>query len=314
MMQDISDDELRQIERSSKQSINDSNVSDNQLIELVKKIKNGDTSNSTTQLVQPKIVEPEEVPRNFYNQLTQTDQNTNYWKISGLPSKGKFYPTGTEIQGRPLKVLEIKKISSMNDQNGDFILNDIIRKVIIGIDFNEIYVADKLFLIFWERANTYRESGYVVPFTCNKCGKQSNYHFEIDKLEIQEIGDDFDPTKEIKIGSDVITYDYLKIKDELYIERFRELNSKSVGEIDAELLAMAQMVKTVNGKEVSLMQKYYWIINMNPGDYAYLKTYMEKNGMGIKPYVNVSCQECGGTAPVAVSFREDFFIPEYKFE
>ena len=310
-MKDINDDELREIERGSvKQSQSNNDVADEQLIAMVQNIKKGNPQAPNIQA--PKIVEPTTQTHQFQQPSYQA--NANYWKIDGLPSKGKFYSNGAEIQGRPLKVLEIKKISSMGSDNGDFILNDIIKKTIVGIDFNEIYVADKLYMIFWERANTYRESGYVVPFTCNKCEKQSNYHFEIDKLEVQEIGDEFEPTKEIKIGSDVITYDYLKIKDELYIDRFRELNSKAVGEIDAELLAMAQMVKTKNGKEDTLMQKYHWIINMNPGDYSYLKSYMEKNGMGIKPYVNVSCQECGGTAPVAVSFREDFFVPEYKFE
>lgn len=314
-MSDISEDELRQIERSSNQPVNNNReASDNQLIEMVKKIKSGDTSNLTMQPVQPKIVEPE-MPKQV--QYTQPDAtaNANHWKISGLPSKGKFYPAGTEILGRPMKVLEVKKISSMNEENGDFILNDIIKKTIKGISLDDIYVADKLFLIFWLRANTYRESGYVIPFICNKCEKKSEYHFEIDNLEVQEISDNFSPNAEYTMSNgDKITYDYLKVKDELYIGRFKELNRAAIGDIDNELLAMSQMIKTINGKELTLLQRYYWLTESAPGDYSHIKTLMEKNGMGVKPYVNVTCKECGGAASVAVSFREDFFIPESKFE
>jgi hypothetical protein len=56
------------------------------------------------------------------------------------------------------------------------------------------------------------------------------------------------------------------------------------------------------------------MIDLTPGDFAYLKTYIEKKGMGIKPFVMVECKECGGTAPVGITFQDSFLIPEFKFE
>ena len=38
--------------------------------------------------------------------------NSNYWDITGLPTGGLLYPAGTKIMGRPLKVLEVKKLTS----------------------------------------------------------------------------------------------------------------------------------------------------------------------------------------------------------
>lgn len=310
-MKDVSEEELKQLERMAKRPSQASNeISDEQMVAMVEKIRKGET---TAAPKQPKIVEPEESRMQaleFQNQLS----NVNFWKIEGLPSKGKFYPEGTEILGRPMKVLEVKKISSITEDNGDFILNDIIRKTVNGIDVNNLYVADKLFIIFWLRANTYRESGYIVPYICPKCNKKSEYHFDINNLEVQLLSDDFSPDAEIKVGNDVIRYDYLRIKDELYINRFREINREAVGEIDQELLAIAQMIKTINGQNKTLLEKYHWIIDLNPGDFSYLKTYVEKKGMGIKPLVTVECKDCGGTGLVPVAFQESFFIPEYKFE
>jgi hypothetical protein len=318
MMQDISEDELKELERSSSKKVQNNNESDDrQLIEMVQRIKAGEKPKIIEPIETPnRLVEPEE-QKSFVNPLKNNDMinNSNFWKIQGLPSNGKFYPEGTEILGRPMKVLEVKKISSINENNGDFILNDIIKRTVTGIDTNDLYVADKLYIIFWLRANTYRDSGYIVPFVCPKCEKKSDYHFDVDSLEVQYVDDDFDPNKEISLNSgEKITFDYLRIKDEIYIDRFKELNYKTIGEIDEELLAMAQAIKTINGKTKTLLAKYHWIIELNPGDYSFLKTYMEKKGMGIKPFVTIECKECGGTASVAVSFREEFVIPEYKFE
>lgn len=314
MMEDISDEELKRIEKSSSQpSQTEREISDEQLIKMTQEVSESKKPIQTA--VKNNIVEPD-MSQPMINPMSYAgNTNTNYWKIEGLPSKGKFYPQGTEIQGRPMKVLEVKKVSSINEDNGDFVLNDIVRKTIKGIDHNEMYVADKLYAIFWLRANTYRDSGYVVPFICSKCEKKSEYHFEVDNLEVQQISDDFSPNKDIKLkNGDTIRYDYLKIKDELYIDRFKELNGDAVGEIDDELLGMSQMIKSINGKAETLLQKYHWLINLDPGDYSYLRTYFEKKGMGIKPFVNITCNSCGGTAVTAVNFRADFFIPETKFE
>ncbi len=321
VMEDVSDAELQSIENGSRVSVqkNKSNdIEDEKLINMVKDIKEGKIPSTnlvpnTTNI--PKIIEPDMMKYDSPMEVLTTNiQGSNYWKINGMPSKGKFYKSG-DILGRPLKVLEVKKISSMNEDNGDFILNDIIKKTVTGIQLEEMYIADKLFIIFWLRANSYKESGYVIPFECNRCGKSSEYHFEIDNLEVSEISDNFSPDADYTLPcGEVIRYDYLKVKDELYIDRFKELNRNVIGDIDVELLAMAQMIKSINGKVMTLLQKYYWITELSPGDYSYIKTIIEKNGMGIKPYVNVTCKECGGTAVVAVSFRDDFFTPQYKAE
>jgi len=300
-MENVSDEELKRIENTKTvQQPVSQGISDEKLIAMTQATE---TSN------------PVEAVLAARNEVNQDLPAANYWEIKDLPSKSKFYPAGTKIYARPMKVPEVKKVTSISEENGDFILNDIVRRTTKGIVADEIYVADKLFIIFWLRANTYRDSGYVVKFVCPKCERQSEYHFEIDNLEVQYVSDDFSPNVDLKLqGGDLVRYDYLKIKDELYIDRFKELNTAAVGDIDDELLGMAQMIKSINGKEMTLLHKYHWITEMDPGEYVYLRSYMEKKGMGIKPFVNVECQECGGTAPVPVSFREDFIIPQYNFE
>jgi hypothetical protein len=87
-----------------------------------------------------------------------------------------------------------------------------------------------------------------------------------------------------------------------------------LGEIDNELLNLSKMILSINGEEKSLIEKYHFVLDMDPGDFSYITSYLEKFSMGIKPYVNVKCDDCGGTSPVGISFRSDFFVPSYKFE
>jgi len=320
-MKDIDENEWKQIETGSVNQVpisTNKDIDDAELIARFKKLKENEFKMEDELQQSPKLIEPTLPIQQKYSNIIDVPKESsdiNYWKIVGLPSKGKFYPTGVDIVGRPMKVLEVKKISSMTEENGDFILNDILKKTTRGIAVEDIYVADKIFIIFWLRANTYRESGYVVPYVCPKCEKKSDYHFGVDNLEVQEVSDDFEPNKEYKlIGGQVITYDYLKIKDELYIDKFTELNKAVIKEVDVELLAIAQMVKTINREEKTLLQKYNWVTELTPGDYSHLRSIIEKKGMGVKPYVNATCKECGGSAAIAVSFREDFFLPEVNVD
>ena len=42
-----------------------------------------------------------------------------------MPSRFKFYPTDTRIFGRPLKVSEIKKLTSMDENNYNQIIKEV---------------------------------------------------------------------------------------------------------------------------------------------------------------------------------------------
>ena len=210
-------------------------------------------------------------------------------------------------------MLEIKKLSSINDTNADYVINEVLRKTIKGINVDDLYIADKLFIVFWLRANTYRESGYVVNYQCSKCNTESTYHFEINNLEVQYLSDEFEANKELKLRSgETIKLNFLTVKDSLMIERFKEMNMKLFKEIDNELLNIAEMIKEINGENLTLIEKYRFILDMEPGDFSYISTYIENNGMGIKPYMNATCSRCGGTGPVGITFQSSFLFPEFK--
>ena len=197
----------------------------------------------------------------------------NYWKIKDLPSKYKLYPEGTVIRGKPLKVLDVKLLSTIDENNFNEIINDVLKRCVTGINPQDLLVPDKLYIIFWLRANTYKDSGYSVEFSCPKCKKQSSYDFSLDTLNVINIKDGYDPDKEITLpsGKDKLKFRYQRVKDEFLIEEFVNKEETSVVKFDRDILNIAGVLCSINGDEtITLRKKYDYLIDLNPADYSYI--------------------------------------------
>tara|TARA_R110001592_G_scaffold362233_3_gene675461 strand:+ start:6658 stop:7554 length:897 start_codon:yes stop_codon:yes gene_type:complete len=257
---------------------------------------------------------------NPLKEIANSGENTktdgNYWPIEDLPSKFLLYPEGTKIYARPLKVLEVKMLSSLTNDNFHYVITEVLKKAVDGIDVENLLVADKLYIIFWLRANTYKNSGYTVDFDCTLCETSSKYEFEINNLDIIDIKDDYqkDKTVVLPINKDSLTTRQLFIRDENTVKNFLNRNKRSLQNYDEDILILANLVDTINGKSISLMEKYNYLINLEPIDYGKIESYINHYDMGISPLMNVECKNCGGTAPVAVGFHPEFFVPKAGLE
>lgn len=241
----------------------------------------------------------------------------NYHEITDLPSRFKFYPTGTRIFGRPLKVSEIKKLTSMDENNYNQIIKEVLSSCIKGIEIDDIYNADKLYLIFWLRANTYKNSNFVSTYTCEHCKRKTDYTINMDMFEIDYLSDDFELKPFKLLNSDrVLTFDFLKIRDEENILKFQEIVKNSLTKYDDDTIAMAGIIKTIDGKEVGIRKACEFISSLDdcPEEYARLHSHILKMDFGIIPEIKAVCKhsDCKKVNQISISFRPEFFIPEYK--
>lgn len=264
------------------------------------------------------VAKPMSQQMSFNEALSKAaSNNSNYYKITGLPSDGLLYPKGTEICGRPLKVTEIKKLSAIGEGNSEFIIQDILKKTIIGIEIDNIYMADRLFLLLWLRYNSFKDSNFKVDFECTKCESDSTFHFNVNEdIEVQQLSPDYSPDKiiELCISKKRIKLKYLTIGEHNKLTNFKEKNKKSLMGFDDELLGLAEMITEVDGDELSLIEKYNFVERLDSQDYVMLTNYIDKYGMGIKPYMNVTCDKCGGKSLMAVTFHRSFMLPTYNFK
>ena len=243
----------------------------------------------------------------------QTEKN--WWVIEGLPSKGKLYPKDTVIKGRPLTTLEVKKLATMGNQV-DETFNEIISGAVTGIDLEDLLVADKLYIIFWLRANTYKDSGFSVEFNCLKCNSKSEYEFQMDNVNVLEIREDYDEDRilELPISGEKVTVKYLRVKNENVVSNFLKNSSNSLTKYDTQLLELASSIDTIDGENVpSLLNKYNFLSDIDPTDFAYLVSYLNSFEIGVDKVMTVKCGKCGGESPTGITFRPKFFIPTFKF-
>lgn len=260
-----------------------------------------------------KMEDPEESKKN--NQETSKVEPTNYLPINNLPSRYLLYPENTKILARPLNVKEVKLLATMDSENYNFVINDVLGKATKGIQVEEIETGDKHFIIFWLRANTYRNSGYELEFECSKCDKSCKFAFGLEDLDVEYIKDEHVNLKEMEfpISKDKFIARTKKIKDENRLSEFVKRNQTSLTKYDEEILDLSLFLKTVNGEEMSLMAKYNYVENMHPEDFAFLISYVDSILFGVKQNVKAVCSDCKEVTPVGVSFRPEFFIPKYKF-
>lgn len=236
------------------------------------------------------------------------------YPIDTLPSQYKLYPKGTKLYGRPLTVREVKKLSTINEQNFDIVIKDVLSNAITGLPIDNILSGDKLYLIFWLRANTYKNARFVSQYICEHCGKKEEYRFDVDAFDINYIDDDFDGNLEIKLlnKEDVITFGFSTIKDEEKLKRYVDINKEFLS-YDDEILAIASMIKSVNGRISNLADVAEYIMNLNAEDFAYIHSYVLSIDFGINPIITTKCTKCGGENSVRINFRPEFFIPTYNF-
>jgi hypothetical protein len=243
------------------------------------------------------------------------DGMMGFYPIKDLPSKYKLYPEGTLIYGRPLRVLEVRQLSQMGEDNSANVINNVLRSATKGLKVENMFLADKIYIIFWLRANTYKDPGYRVDFKCMKCEQPSNYSFGLEALKVTYIKDTYvDGTPfELPVSKDKVILGYQTVANVIEMEN---LKSKSIGNplvsYDDDVLSTASCIVSVNEKIMSLKQKYDYLIDLDSGDYARIATEQLDNEMGISTIIDVKCNKCGETSPAGLSFRPDFFIPKYK--
>lgn len=237
----------------------------------------------------------------------------NRFFIEELPSQYKLYPEGTKLYGRPLTVREVKKLSSMNEHNFNIILKEVLSGAISGYPIDDILSGDKLYLIFWLRANTYKNARFLTPYVCDHCRKQDEYKFDVGSFDINFLEDVNELELKLLNKNAAIVFKFNTIKDEDRVEKFMSSGNLSVAKYDDEIVSMAAMIKTINGKDAKLKDACDYIMTLDAEDYAYLRSYVLTIDFGINTTIETKCKHCGGENSVQITFRPEFFTPSYTF-
>ena len=281
-----------------------------------------------------KKTKKEEVVKPVLDLPEEIEIPNDYHEITGLPSKGQLYKKEAKIYARALKILEIKQLTNMDEDNYGFIIDNVLQKTTIlhNIEYNDLLIADKLFIIFWQRANTYQGDGFSVDFACSSCidnkviedqqagiesteeslreASVSKYDFSVENLQLTDIKEDYNPNTEIELkgcGSVVTMYQHT-VATEKAIGKIKMSNE--IPNFDADILNLASVISSIDGKPVDIKTAYCFIVNdITPPDFIVLEKYKTEYDINISPTLSVTCNKCGGEVEAPLTFRPDFFLP-----
>lgn len=286
---------------------------------------NDENQQSSTHKVEKKNQPPENKPETSPQQeISKPDKQINpnlsndgiFDVIIGLPTDGKLYPEGTKISGRTLSVKEIKMLSGMTEDNANDIINTILHRTVSGIEPENIYSADKLYIMFWLRANTYKDSGFNVKFECGSCKKPSEFKFELDQLQIKTLSDGMLENLNESFtlpNKDEIAIGLMTVGDEMEVEQFMKDNVNKMMDFDEDIVNQCKMITSINGKKMGTIMKYQYITEtLDAGNYAYFEAYLEDKSVGLEPTINVKCEICEVSTDTVLPFRPDFFLPKIR--
>jgi len=222
-----------------------------------------------------------------------------------LPSRGKFYPG--DLYVKKLTTMNIKNLATIDEKNIQGIINGVIQSCLFGVDVNKVLVGDKIWLIFYLRSFTYNDIPFKLRGECTKCNTIANYEYCLSNLEVSYL--DKDLPDEFEIGEDKISIKFPTIQTEADTVKLKT-NDQIVEEIASDLLDLSTYVYKVNGKELSLMQAYKYICNMDAFSFSKLTNILTDYVFTAKPYAKFKCPVCGEDINLPISFIPQFFLPK----
>lgn len=264
----------------------------------------------------------------YLEELNSQLKLDNYWEIDQLPSNFAFYKPYTRIYARPLKILELKMLARMDSRTSDHIINEILRKCVIGIRFEELYEVDKLFIVIWLRTNTFKDVTYDFKFTCPHCESENLSKIGVDQFDIKFLDKGNNTVlEEIELPAkgDKIKIGFSQIKNERFIEAELDRITTNMHLTPEEhsdlkmLVTYAANLISINGVDYSdnnqfISNKYSYLEGLSATDFMKIDGHFtkEENLCGINSFFTVHCEHCekgkeGLAAPVV--FQGSFFTP-----
>ena len=224
-----------------------------------------------------------------------------------LPSKGKYYSGPLFI--KKLSTIDIKNLNTMNEETANAILNGVLANCITGVPFNNLLQADKIWLIFYLRSFTYNDYPVAIKYECPDCKRHAVFEAKINDFDVKYYNEDFNSIIDLPSGIK-LEVQYPTLGHEQKANQLKR-NDQLIEAVDPELIDVACYIKAVDGQNVSLMQAYDLLKNMEAMDFVMFSNYMIDNSIGLNPVMKIPCK-CGAEVEKRVQFTADFFMPKFK--
>tara|TARA_R110002012_G_scaffold11181_4_gene50735 strand:- start:627 stop:1481 length:855 start_codon:yes stop_codon:yes gene_type:complete len=238
-----------------------------------------------------------DAPKDILDGLLQHAKSKLSWCDLKLPSAG-LGPTKVEtIEIRPF-TFEDEKIlrTAKSTIEGEAIIQKLISRCIQGIDYKDLLLVDKNYILFKLREISYGDS-YDISVTCGSCGTENELQVQLSKLPVvyAETSSDLEhnillPDSEVEVVIKALTVDHetLMSSPETLMDNLWRLIDSIGGH--SERTVKQGFIAGTTAKDISVIRQAIF-----GGD------------IGMQTKVNFICNSCEGHDVLELPINEGFF-------
>tara|TARA_R110000824_G_scaffold76037_2_gene192794 strand:+ start:28 stop:870 length:843 start_codon:yes stop_codon:yes gene_type:complete len=239
----------------------------------------------------------ENAPREVLSELLKNVQSKIGWSELRLPSAGFNSSKVETIEIRPFTYEDEKLLRTTKTlSQGELIVEQLITRCIKGIEYKDLLLTDKNYILFKLREISYGD-GYDIKATCNMCESENELQVELSKLPVVYAESEGDLEHKITLPDSKVEVivKALKIEDEALLSNPATL-------IDN----MWRLVESIGGhKERTVKQGF--IQGTTAKDISVIRNSIFGGGIGMQTKVNYICNGCDSRDVIELPINEGFF-------
>jgi len=247
-------------------------------------------------------------------------------QVFQLPSKAEAYedripPT---VKVRPWLSGDHRYMAASGDSVE--LYKHILEKVLVSpqnLDYNLLLVGDVVALVVMVRILS-EGPDYTAKFDCAECEEKQQVLLKLNDLmtrsaddeEFIELGGFKAVGIEVEVGGHKYVCHLSTLADEETVQKVLQAQRKkgNVGNesVDRAYLRLAQMIDTIDGKELKLMAKLEHVDRLTMDDHEELLRQLNRFDIGILPTQTVKCKICKEENKARMEFDAEFFRPQSR--
>ena len=219
------------------------------------------------------------------------------WVSVDLPTAGVFTNGVGSIEIRPFTFEDEKILRSVKKASeGNNIINTLITRCTKDLDFNQLSITDKNFILFKLRELSYGPE-YPIKAECNSCGNANELTVELNKLPVKyaELGDAKSTNLVLPDSEVKVEYIFPTAGDEKFLN--------NPGQI---LDNLWRFIKSIEGHTERMIIQGF-ILKTSGKDITVLRNAIFSNDYGLQTKVNFICNSCEESSEVDLPINESFF-------
>jgi hypothetical protein len=186
-----------------------------------------------------------------------------------------------------------------------------------SLDLAHVTLGDFWYMMHWQRVQSYPENKLMIPWTCPHCKTKNRSAFDLSKVELRELEEEYEHDQLITLPSGYETTIRLPVmSDELRAKLL--LKSKGFSSPTDEQLEMMMTALTfcTIGEESDdlILKKYDELKGLTADDFFLIQDFYSLYDYGIADTVKFTCSndDCRKESKVRFSFSLVDFFPDHS--